>query len=311
MKKIHIKTLAAAVLFAAVAVFGWTAEAFAAGRAIALSPTSQRIVLIPGETYRGGFSVVNPAGSESDLNYLVTVASFSQSGAINSKDDYGEVDFDTKTDANSIVDWTTLANPTGVVAPNDEEVVSYIIDVPEDAPAGGQYMALLVRENPEFQNLNDGSMGVNEVMQMAFVVYAEVAGETVKTGEILENNVPAFLFNNELNATSLVRNGGNIHTDASYVLQVWPMFSDEEVCTNEENPTTEFLMPDTRRYHTETCKLPAVGLFRAKQTVSIFGETSVVEKTIIVCPLWMLFVIVFIVVALIVWAVTMRKKRRG
>ena len=83
----------------------------------------------------------------------------------------------------------------------------------------------------------------------------------------------------------------------------FPVFSDEEICTNEENSTFTFLMPGTERYHTETCTLPPVGIFRAKQTVKIFGEESVVEKTVIVCPLWLIFVILFVIIALVIWII--------
>ena len=62
-------------------------------------------------------------------------------------------------------------------------------------------------------------------------------------------------------------------------------------------------------YHIEKCDLPMVGIFRAKQTVKIFGETSVVEKTIIVCPLWLLFVIVLAIVMILIW-LAMRSKAR-
>ena len=69
-------------------------------------------------------------------------------------------------------------------------------------------------------------------------------------------------------------------------------------------------MPETERYHTETCNLPPIGLFRAKQTVKIFGEESIVEKTVIVCPLWLIFVILFVVIALIIWIIIRMKSRK-
>lgn len=278
-------------------------------RAIAISPTSQKIVLMPGEVYEGGFIVANPRSATEDLNYLVTLKPFFPVSTADSKDDYGNADYVTKTNMNMIVDWATISNPVGRVEPNGEQVVSFTIDVPEDAPAGGQYMGLLVRENPDVIGLED-SLAVTEIMQMAHIVYAEVAGETRQEGDILENNIPSFVMNNELAATSMVKNNGNIHTDAEAALQVWPLFSDEEICTNEENASSIFVMPGTERYHTETCQLPSVGIFRAKQTVKIFGETSIVEKTIIVCPIWLLFIIIFVIFALIFYFVARARTRK-
>lgn len=276
---------------------------FAANRTITISPTHERIILTPGETFHSGFLVVNPTSSKSDLHYLATVGTYSVTGGADSKDDYGATDLNTITEMNTIMNWTTIDNPEGVVAINGSETLSYTINVPKDAPAGGQYMTILVREDPKFKTPEDNSSNVQEIMQMGFVVYAEVAGNTRKEGAILENNIPTFLFDNQLEATSRVRNNGNIHTDAEVILQVWPMFSDEEICTNEENASLSFVMPNTERYHAEVCDLPMVGIFRAKQTVKIFGETSVVERTILVCPLWLLFIILFVIIALIIWII--------
>ena len=90
-----------------------------------------------------------------------------------------------------------------------------------------------------------------------------------------------------------------------------PLFSGEEICTNEESPESSVVMPDTERYHLQSCELPSIGIFRAKQTVKIFGETSITEKTVIICPLWLLFVIVAVLVALIFWVVfSLRGKKR-
>ena len=104
-----------------------------------------------------------------------------------------------------------------------------------------------------------------------------------------------------------------MHTDAEYILQVWPLFSDEEVCTNEEEPDTSMIMPETERYHAQTCNLPSMGIFKAKQTVKIFGETSIIERTIIACPLWVLFLILFVIIAIVIWIVMKVRgsKKRG
>ena len=105
-----------------------------------------------------------------------------------------------------------------------------------------------------------------------------------------------------------MKNDGNVHTDAEYTLQVWPLFSDEEIYTNEEEPETSMVMPGTERYHAKTVTTPSFGIFRVTQTVKIFGETSVVEKTVIICPLWLLFLILFVIIGLIIWIFAKVKK---
>ena len=310
MKKLNIKIITA-ILIVFCGVFGIVPESAMAKRAISISPTSQRIILTPGEKFTSGFSIINPNDAKDNLEYVASVGTYSTAKGSDSNDDYGAVDLSSISEMNEVMNWTTIDNPTGVLAPNESKTLSYTINVPKNAPAGGQYMTILVKENPDKVTAteSDGS-NVKEVMQMAFIVYAEVAGDTKRDASILENNMPSFLLNNKLEATSRVRNSGNVHTDAEYTLQVWPLFSDEEICTNEEDVSSKLVMPNTERYHVETCELPTVGIFRAKQTVKIFGETSVVERTIIVCPLWLLFIILFVIIALIVWIVIRVRMRK-
>ena len=273
--------------------------------ALVISPMYQRIILTPGEARQMSIKVSNPNISERALIYSVSVGSFSQGN-----DDSDQVDVETVSSYNQIMDWITLDKTEGTIEPNNTDVVDFTINVPESAPAGGQYATIIFRDDTSKSTNGAGNVNIESTAQMASIIYAEVAGKTVNTAEILENNVPSFLFTNRLETTSLVRNTGNVHTDAEYMLQVWPMGSDEEICTNEENVDTNLIMPGMERYYSETCNLPAVGIFRAKQTVKIFGEVSTVEKTIIVCPIWLLFLIIFAVIALIIYII-LRAKNKG
>ncbi|MBR3329486.1 hypothetical protein IKG29_03100 [Candidatus Saccharibacteria bacterium] len=268
-----------------------------------VSPMTQKLILTPGETTTASIKVSSPNDAKSDLDYSVHIGSFTQRKDGDSKDDYGTVDTDIVSNYNMMMNWITLDKEFGTVAPNGTDVVRFTIDVPETAPAGGQYATILVKDETKKTDSANGNVTIQSVTQIASIIYAEVAGEVKDDGAILENNIPGLILSNPLSATSMVQNDGNIHTNAKYILQVWPLFGDEELCTNEENPAESLVMPETKKYHVEECNLPMVGIFRAKQTVQIFNEISTVEKTIIVCPLWLLFLIIFAIVALILWII--------
>ena len=237
------------------------------------------------------------------MHYSISVGSFSETSDGIDDDDYGTVDHLTKTSYNQMMDWITLDKTEGRIAPNMTDEITYTIDVPENAPAGGQYASLIVRDESNADDESGSGMGVQNIMQVLSIIYAEVAGETRQEGEVLDNSMPSFLLSGPLTAESSVKNIGNVHADVTYTLQVWPLFSDEEICTNEEEPETSLILPETQRYHSQTCDLPSVGIFRAKQVVKIFGEESTVEKMVVICPLWLLFLIVFVIAALIIWLV--------
>ena len=275
-----------------------------------ISPPQQKIVLVPGETFEGTIRVSNSGEAKNDLKYSVTIGSFGLGKDENGNVDYNDTDTDTITAYNQMMEWITLGKESGVVAPNEIDVVPFTIDVPLDAPAGGQYATIIFQDDTE-NNEGGGNVTIRNVLRFAASIFAEVAGETRDEGIITENNIPSFILNNKLSAGSTVKNNGNVHTDASYVLQVWPLFGDEEICTNEEEPATSLIMPETSRYHVEECNLPVIGIFRAKQTIKIFGETSEMEKMVIVCPLWLLFIIIFAIILLVMRIIMQVKSRKN
>ena len=280
-----------------------------------ISPPKQKIVLTPGEDFEGAISVSSSSTSKNNLKYSVIVGSYGLTKDKNGNTNYSDVDVDTVTGYNQIMEWIELKKKQGEVAIGGVDTIPFVIHVPENAPAGGQYATIIVQNETDLDNTGGPGITIESKVRFASSIIAEVTGKTEDKGSIVENNIPSFILNNQLNATSLVKNEGNVHTDAEYILQVWPLFGDEEIYTNEEEPETSLIMPETERYHSKTIEgLPTVGIFRAKQTVKIFGETSIVEKVVIVCPLWLLFLILFVIIALIIWIFTKvkgSKKRKS
>ena len=313
MKKNKLITIVAVGVLSICSCLGILSGAAYAGKnTMTVSPPYDKAILIPGETHRGSITVFNSSGSARNLKYEIEVGSFSQHKDDTSQDDYGAIDHVSKSSYNQIMDWIKLDTTGGVLKPGEKEVVGYSIEVPENAPAGGQYATILVLDKTDSDLPKSGNVSIDQTFQFASIIYAEVAGETKKDGEILENSIPSFLLKGELVAESMVRNSGNVHTDAEYTLQVWPLFSDEEICTNEEEPETSLILPETERYHAQTfCNgLPSVGIFRAKQVVKIFGEESMIEKMVIVCPLGLLFIIFFVIAVVIIWLVMQTRARK-
>lgn len=302
IKKIKY-AMAAVVMMANVCFDSLFANAALQKQSMHVSPPNQRVVLTPGETFNGSLLVANANDSTRPLKYELSIGSFSEVSSEDSKDDYGTVDHINVSNYNQIMDWITLDRTGGTVEPNGKDVVNYTIKVPEDVPAGGQYATIIVKDVTDKDARGDGNVAVESTFQFASIIYAEISGNTRIDGKIIDNSMPSFLFNGPLMAESMVRNDGNVHTDAKYTFQVWPLFSGEEICTNEEEPETSLVLPETERYHAQTCDLPSIGIFNAKQTVEIFGETSIVERTIIICPLWLLFLILFVIIAVVIWVV--------
>ena len=286
------------------------AEEAESGSTMAVSPMWQEIILSPGENWTGSIRVQNPATSEQTLKFEVSVGSYSEHSNGSNPGDYGAVDLQNTSSYNQIMNWITINQPTGELAPNESVEVPFTVNVPSDAPGGGQYASIVVKDVSD-KNSNQGNVTIDSVTQIASILYAEITGETHEEAEVLENSIPAFSLTNQINATSLVQNNGNVHGDINYTYQVWPLGSNEEVCTDEEDNNFSIILPETKLYHVAKCEVSPVGIYRAKQTVSIFGEVSEVERIVIVCPVWLIILIIILIIAIIILIVrAIRRKSK-
>lgn len=268
---------------------------------IQVSPVRIELELKPGKTTTETFRVQNTGSKK--FSYTVSVVPYNVKG-----DDYS-ADFLTETRYNDIVKWVTFSQTSGTLESDSEDEITVTVKVPTSVPEGGQYAAIMA--SMDASDTPDG-MGVSIVRQVGILVYsANVEGHTVKTASIEENKIPVFIFNPPITVSSLVKNSGNVHAEASYTLQVFPLFSDEEVYTNEEHPVKQMVLPGTNRYNELSWDgAPALGIFRVKQTVKIFDEVSVTEKLVFLCPIWFLFIVLLLIFCVIFWIVSRVRNRR-
>ena len=252
------------------------------------------------------FEVQNPGAKA--YSFELGVTPYSVSG-----DDY-QPDYTTTTSYNSIAEWITFSQSEGSVEPGERVEITATIDVPEDTPSGGQYAmvyAQMVNGGTEAEAGDDeNSVGVSINQRVGLVVYSEVEGDTREEGQVLETKIPSIRFNPPITATSLVENTGNVHATATYTLQVFPLFGDEEVYTNEENPATLTILPETQRFNSISWDgAPQLGIFRVRETVSILDDTQTIEKIVFLCPIWFLFLVLLIIFFAIFWLVSRVRSR--
>ena len=259
---------------------------------LGITPTQKGFgTMLPGETYTDSFKVRNKGGGE--FSYRISVTPYSV------ESETYEPNYDKKTQYTDIADWITVDKTEGTVAANQEEEITYTVTIPEDAHGGAQAATIMVSMGGESDE------GLQAVRRLGYLVFGNVDGEITTTAKILENKIPSFIFTPPISATSLVENTGNVYTAATYTLQVFPLFSDEEVYTNEEEPDKNIIFPETKRFYTASWEgAPSLGIFRVRQTVKIFDEVSTVEKLVFLCPIWFLFIIVLIIFVAIFWIVS-------
>lgn len=277
---------------------GYHINAFAADEVdyhLGITPTQSNLGTInPGETYSGEFKVKNQGKKTAE--YIIDFAPYSI------KNEQYEPVYDQETSYTEISKWITTSQDSGMVEPGAEDIVHFTVNVPEDAHGGAQSAIIVVRLE---QDSESSGTSVQAVQQLGYLVFGNVDGEITTTAKILENKVPSFIFTPPITATSLVENTGNVYTNASYSLQIFPLFSDEEVYTNEEDPEKSVVFPETKRFFTASWEgSPQLGIFRVRQTIKIFDEVSTVEKLVFICPIWFLFIVILIIFVAIFWIIS-------
>lgn len=272
-----------------------------------IMPMSQRFHLQPGETYEGEISVVNPVTAESDFEYKVSVTPYSV-------DDEYTVDLATKSTMSAIVDWIKIDQPTGTVAPNSVGKVHFTITVPKDAPGGGQYATISVGSNKETKASN--GVAVENVFEMASIIYAEVDGDIQHDGSILDNSIPGFSTSTPITATVMVNNNGNVHDTATVIIKASNFLTGEVILPTDDNDGvySEVIMPNTERFISrEISNLPALGVVHVEQTVYYLGVSSVETRDVVICPIWFMALVLATLCAIvgaIVLTIRRHKKKK-
>lgn len=256
---------------------------------------SQNFTINPGETTTGTITIVNPINSTNDFSYSVSVSPYNVIG-----EDY-QADITNISAYSKIAEWITISEPTGTIAPNESREVEFTITVPEDAPAGGQYAAIMVSSDPSAQE-SDG-VSVNNVFALASIIYADIAGEVTHEGTIIENNVPEFSTTTPIAVSALLDNHGNIHENAIFALNVTNVLTGEKIFPTEEgqnNHFSEIVMPETTRYVTRNLdNLPMLGIVKVEQTIYYNNEVSTVTKDVVICPIWFFFLVAATIAAIV------------
>ena len=270
---------------------------------ITMSPMKTEIHLEPGEIYHGKFSVLSPSTNTTTVKYSVSIRPFYVT------EDY-DMMLDTVSEANQIMEWITIDDDTtGTLDVEETKDIHFTITVPDDVPDGGQYAAIMVMLDPGESDNSEGIV-ISDSVAVLHTIFADMGGEARRGGEIKNLSVSGFLFDGDITASSMVYNTGNVHSNATYKLSIYPLFSDEEIHTNEDNPLTRLVMPE-RVLYVETAwpDTPSFGVYRVVYTVEFEGKSESLTKTVIVCPPW-LIVMALVLIAMVVVVIVAWRRRK-
>lgn len=307
MRKHLLKFVVAVGLFAAgIISIGHSENAYADKISLQVIPGYFEVELKPGEVYKNKFRVINDG--DGDVSLKTDISPYA---AKNDKNGEYQINFDDESEYSMITGWTSMSEDTIVVKQGEDREVEFTITVPNDAPGRGQYEYLSVIASSNKTGSEGVSIGQNAVI--GTIVYAKVNGNEIRhDAKVSSHDINGFLFNPPISAESTVENNGNVHATAQYTLRVFPFFGGESIYSNEENPENQTLLPGTKRfYSTKWDGAPSIGIFKVESTVKIFDEVSKIEKIVIICPMWVLILMVVFIISVIFWIISRVKARKN
>ena len=270
-----------------------------------ITPMTQKMELKAGESYTGTIKVANPADATREFSFVAEVSPYGVVG-----EDY-TADLKTKSNRTMIADWIKLEDAKGTLEPNGTANIKFTITVPEDAPAGAQYAAIVVSQSKD--EAKKSGMNVDNIVEIASIIYGEVEGETVMDGHILENEVPGFSTTAPITVSAKFDNHGNVYDSAMITIAAKNNITGEVYLPTENNEGfyEELILPDTTRAVERNVEgLPFLGIVHIEQSINYNGEVSKLEKDVIICPVWFMVLAAVVVVALVALIVRLIIKHR-
>ncbi len=255
--------------------------------------------LDPGKTYESDFKVRN-IGTE-DLNYRVYITPYYEEG------ENGDKVYNVSNHYTYLSEWVTFSKTEGTLKPQTSETITFRIKVPEGTAGGSQNAAIMV----ETRDSVEDNKVVSAAGRVALIVFSNISGETNACGKIVDKNIPSLLLNPPIMASGRVENCGNLDLNVKYTMEVYPIFSNEAIYTNEEKPVVLATLPETRRYTSLNWEeTPSFGLFKVKLTITYNEKTETIEKIVLVCPLWLIVLVIVFIGAVIFWLVSRNRSRK-
>ncbi len=224
----------------------------------------------------------------------------------------GGSDFETQSEYTQIYHWIKIQTSSFDFAesahfsiePGKAETINYRITVPESAPGGSQHACIFVETVPDN---SEESSSIITVSRTAVKIFADVSGETVNDAKIttLESNSDIVL-GGKVFARASVENIGNVDIKPNLTLKVTSssgetIFDSTKVAMifPENQSQMEIYWPDT----------PMFGIYHLTAIVSVLGKSEVIEKQIIIVPVW--FVVLLLLVALAIILIICHRKRQS
>lgn len=185
---------------------------------LAVTPPLIQLSLAPGQTWSSTLKVVNT--NEYPLPLFASMALLEPNG------DEGQSKFTPIVEGdkgNSLANWVQLGETDFTVSREKSFDLPFTITVPQNAPPGGHYAAIIVGSQPVNEKPNGPTLSVSS--SISSLLFLRVAGDVIEQGDIREFTAEkTFYPKPDVNFVLRFENKGNVHIQPQGDITVYNMW---------------------------------------------------------------------------------------
>lgn len=251
------------------------AHLFAADGSVTLSvsPTLYEMTADPTQVWTSNVRVINP--NSFDLDVYARVVNFS------AQDETGRANFlpalNNDGIENTLAEWVLLDRSAYTIPAGQALEIPFQISVPENAPPGGHFGAIMIGTQPLGDPTGQSSVETSQVVTS--LIFLRVTGDVVESGSIREFRSSTYLSETpEMSFELRFENTGNVHVLPQGDIRIFNMWGNERGII-PVNRQTMFgnVLPDTIRKYSFSWSgewsLADIGRYTAVATLA-YGEAG-------------------------------------
>lgn len=239
-------------------------------QSLSVTPPFNQLVVKPGDTFKSLIKVVNV--NSFPLTVYATPVNFETA------DEGGHPKFipllNDPIDKTTFAGWIEVAREPITVAPESTASVEYSISVPDNAPPGGHFAAILIGTRPPIDETQNQPASVQTSQVVSSLFLARVAGEVKEGGQIREFSV-AKSFSSTPKAEFILRfeNTGNVYVQPQGDITIYNMWGTERgfIPVNHKTNFGNVLPKSIRKFSFTwegTPSITDIGRYKAVATIA-------------------------------------------
>jgi hypothetical protein len=261
---------------------------------LTVSPTHRKYQVDPGQIVSDTLTVLNDGKTAYDL--LLYTRPYSVTGP------HYEPNF-TATPANAdAYKWVQFSQTKFHLAPGASQKITYTLQVPPQADAGGHYGIIFAETQP---TAPAAGTSVIRKKRVGMIIYATVNGNYKTEGKALGGDIPFWQFQPPLHTTVTAKNTGNTDFDDELMITVKDVFGNVKYREKKEY----VVLPQTTRVMDLDWKdAPWFGLFSVEVQQTVLGTSSTKNGYVLMMPRFLPIIVVIVITVGGVYAAYRRRR---